>query len=132
MNICSFNYLPLLCYFLLNLNQNFMPQGNQTGPMGQGPRTGRRLGLCSGYDSPGYTKGFGNGKERENGRGMKLGRGMRQGIGSGFRNAFRGFSQMSSLSKQDELALLKSQADELKRSQDAILKKLSELEKNND
>ena len=26
-----------------------MPYGDGTGPMGLGPRTGRRMGLCSGY-----------------------------------------------------------------------------------
>lgn len=33
-----------------------MPGGDRTGPNGEGPRTGRQLGLCSGYDSPGYTR----------------------------------------------------------------------------
>jgi hypothetical protein len=45
-----------------------MPLGDRTGPMGQGPRTGRALGFCSGYDSPGYTKGVGGGM----GRGFKF------------------------------------------------------------
>ncbi|BDC36635.1 MAG: hypothetical protein EF806_05065 [Candidatus Methanoliparum thermophilum] len=31
-----------------------MPWGDRTGPMGLGPRTGRGLGLCSGYPVPGY------------------------------------------------------------------------------
>lgn len=108
-----------------------MPNGNQTGPMGQGPRTGRQLGLCSGYDSPGYAKGFGNGIGRCSGKGMGFGRGLGTGRSRGFRNAIRSFSQMPSLNKQDELTLLKSQADELRRSQDAIQKKISELEKDN-
>ncbi|MHA2156654.1 MAG: DUF5320 domain-containing protein, partial [Candidatus Hodarchaeales archaeon] len=33
-----------------------MPRGNKTGPWGQGSRTGRSLGFCSDYSSPGYTK----------------------------------------------------------------------------
>jgi len=31
-----------------------MPYGDRTGPRGLGPRTGRGLGLCSGYPTPGY------------------------------------------------------------------------------
>ena len=39
-----------------------MPGGDGTGPLGQGPMTGRGLGFCSGYNSPGYTNpGFGRG-----------------------------------------------------------------------
>lgn len=32
-----------------------MPGGDKTGPMGQGSRTGRRKGFCSGNKQPGYT-----------------------------------------------------------------------------
>jgi len=32
-----------------------MPRGDGTGPAGMGPRTGRGLGPCSGYTTPGYT-----------------------------------------------------------------------------
>ena len=39
-----------------------MPQGDRTGPMGQGPSTGRRLGFCAGFNSPGFANyGFGGG-----------------------------------------------------------------------
>lgn len=31
-----------------------MPFGDGTGPMGQGPMTGRRMGYCAGYNTPGY------------------------------------------------------------------------------
>ncbi|AAB91281.1 DUF5320 domain-containing protein [Archaeoglobus fulgidus] len=31
-----------------------MPGGDRTGPWGQGPRTGRRAGFCSGYRMPGF------------------------------------------------------------------------------
>jgi hypothetical protein len=37
-----------------------MPSGDRTGPMGQGPRTGRGLGYCSGSNVPGFmNSGFG-------------------------------------------------------------------------
>lgn len=39
-----------------------MPRGDGTGPLGQGPMTGRGMGFCAGYNSPGYINpGFGRG-----------------------------------------------------------------------
>lgn len=55
-----------------------MPRGDGTGPWGQGSRTGRGLGYCSGYNTPGYTKGPGMGPARGFGRGQgtTFGRGL--------------------------------------------------------
>ena len=67
-----------------------MPFGNRTGPRGYGPRTGRGLGYCTGYDSPGYIKGPGMG--RGMGRGSVFGRGFGRGTGRGYGRGFgRGF-----------------------------------------
>jgi len=51
-----------------------MPRGDRTGPSGRGSKTGRGLGYCTGYSSPGYTKGrprggggFGHGARRGSG-----------------------------------------------------------------
>ena len=63
-----------------------MPFGDRTGPGGYGPRTGRGLGLCSRFDSPGYTKGPGMG--REFGRGFVPGRGFARVFGRGFGRGF--------------------------------------------
>ena len=52
-----------------------MPWGDQTGPRGYGPRTGRGLGRCAEYPSPGYTRGPGMGMEWGRGRGRGWGRG---------------------------------------------------------
>lgn len=41
-----------------------MPGGDGTGPAGKGPRTGRGLGYCAGYDSPGNTKSGRRGRGR--------------------------------------------------------------------
>ena len=64
-----------------------MPRGDGTGPWGQGSRTGRGLGYCSGYSTPGYTKGPGMGLARGygRGRGTTVGRGLawRRGRGGG-------------------------------------------------
>lgn len=62
-----------------------MPGGDKTGPMGQGPRTGRKLGYCSGNDTPGYEKGFGAGRGMGRGRGSGRGQGLNRGRrGGGF------------------------------------------------
>jgi len=110
-----------------------MPQGDRTGPMGQGPMTGRTFGFCSGYDTPGFTKGFGGGMGRGFGfgRGMGRGRGFGRGRNFGGANAgiFQDFPWTQTVSKDDEIKLLKSQAETLKRSQKDIEKRLSELEK---
>ncbi|MFP4117967.1 MAG: DUF5320 domain-containing protein [Candidatus Woesearchaeota archaeon] len=48
-----------------------MPRGDGTGPSGEGPRTGRGLGFCNGYERPGFasdipseTQGFPRGMRR--------------------------------------------------------------------
>lgn len=62
-----------------------MPGGDGTGPMGQGPRTGRGAGYCTGHDMPGYVNPLpGRGYWAwEAGRGGRMGRG-----GRGRRNWF--------------------------------------------
>jgi len=60
-----------------------MPGGDRTGPAGYGSRTGRGLGYCSGYDSPGFTRGAP--------RGGGFGRGRGQGFGRGYWGRDRGF-----------------------------------------
>jgi hypothetical protein len=98
-----------------------MPQGNRTGPEGQGPRTGRQRGLCSGFDSPENLKSFGN--RRGFGRGFGRGSGMR-------RNRY--FFNAQTVLPKDEIAMLKLQANEIKVTQDAIQKRINELEKNSE
>jgi hypothetical protein len=36
-----------------------MPRGNGTGPAGMGPMTGRAMGYCAGYPTPGYMNPYG-------------------------------------------------------------------------
>ena len=61
-----------------------MPRGDQTGPVGQGPMTGRGLGNCSGYNTPGFDRGTprgGAGFARGAGAGRKPGKGRGHGAG---------------------------------------------------
>ena len=65
-----------------------MPGGDRTGPEGYGPRSGRGFGYCSGYDSPGYTKGVPRGGR---GFGGGFGRGYGWGRGRGYGYRWRSF-----------------------------------------
>jgi len=51
-----------------------MPGGDGTGPDGKGAKTGRKLGRCSGYPDPGYTKGSRRRVYRRSGTGRGPGR----------------------------------------------------------
>ncbi len=55
-----------------------MPGGDHTGPLGQGPQTGRAAGYCAGYDMPGYMNPI-------PGYGLGMGRGRGGGWGGGGR-----------------------------------------------
>lgn len=116
-----------------------MPRGDRTGPTGQGPFTGRGLGNCKGFDSPGFTKGMGAGMGRGGGMGRSMGYGGGFGRGAGYGRGW-GFNApypvntpaypwMNSMSREDEIRLLKSEADALRRSQKEIEKRLGDLEK---
>ena len=107
-----------------------MPAGDRTGPMGQGPVTGRRFGYCTGYDSPGFTKSPGGGMGRGSGFGFGQGAGYgrRMMRGRGWGN-YQGYPRMQPMNKEDEIRLLKSEAEVLKSSQKDIEKRLADLEK---
>ena len=127
-----------------------MPRGDRTGPGGLGPRTGRGLGFCAGYDTPGYTKGPGMGLGRGWGRGIGYGRGLawRRGGGRGY-GGYGGYSApvyapvmgappayIPSATPETQVSMLKqekqyleSEIENIKGALDDISKKLLELEK---
>lgn len=67
-----------------------MPRGNQTGPMGAGPMSGRGEGFCAGFNTAGFQTAGGG-----------FGRGC--GRGFGFRNRFVQPVQPSSTAELSEL-----------------------------
>lgn len=100
-----------------------MPRGDKTGPTGMGPGTGRRMGYCAGYDTPGAfnRSGFGMGR---------AGFGMGRGGGRGFRNRF--FANEMRFQNVEpnpdwEMSSLKAQADALKNELQAIENRLNSL-----
>ena len=63
-----------------------MPQGDRTGPEGQGPKTGRGQGKCGpkgGTPAPQRQGGMGAGRGRGAGRGAGRGKGQGAGQGTG-------------------------------------------------
>lgn len=116
-----------------------MPRGDGTGPAGMGPMTGRAAGYCAGYDRPGFANpyvrgGFGYGF----GRG--LGRGFRGGFGRGFGRGFGYYPVVpfyygapvnwSAPTKEQELDVLKQQAENFEQNLTDIRKRIEELESN--
>jgi hypothetical protein len=112
-----------------------MPGLDRRGPMGSGPMTGGRRGLCtnagSRYDMP-VSVGFGYG------RGLGMRRGLRGGFGPG-RGAGRGFGWRFTenprlygddypASQANEMEMLKAEANAMQASLAAVQKRITELE----
>lgn len=114
-----------------------MPAGDRTGPRGEGPQTGRGLGYCSGYASPGYTKGVprgGGGFGR--GRGFGFGRGY--GRGFGYARGYRApapapvnYSRPSGATTQEpqsEKEYLEQEVEALENELEAMRQRMRELD----
>ncbi len=127
-----------------------MPGGDRTGPNGFGPSTGRRLGYCFGYDTPGFTQGLGLGFRRAYGRtrGWGRNRGIIYGNYLPLQNAYyepplvsipvyKSVENIDPYSSEGQLEMLKQEKEymesELKDLQNAIediSKRISKLEEN--
>jgi hypothetical protein len=115
-----------------------MPGGDRTGPMGEGPMTGRAAGYCAGYPEPGYAspvpgRGIGFGWGGGWGRGWRH-RYYATGLprwGRWFAPAWRGFPAYgppAPPTREQEADALKAQAEWLQEELDGIQQRLSELE----
>jgi hypothetical protein len=92
-----------------------MPQGDRTGPDGQGPKSGRGFGYCNGYNHPGY----------EHTR-YQCGRGFRRGYGPGLG---RGMLQPQIKDEvNDEAQSLKQTIYDLETQLDNLKRRLTTLE----
>jgi hypothetical protein len=110
-----------------------MPRGDRTGPDGMGSMTGRNLGYCNGYDSPGFTKGVprggaGFGMGRNFGRGRGYGRGMGVGRGLGFNRGYNYPAYPAPIySAKDEAGFLENEVKSLTEQLKVLEARLSEL-----
>ena len=113
-----------------------MPGFDGTGPQGAGPMTGGARGLCNtratSYGSQ-FAGGFGYGRRFGMGRGYGsgFGRGMSRGYGRDFGLYPHEYGPRYSWEPADEITRLKAEADYMKRSLDAVNKRIEELEKKN-
>ena len=116
-----------------------MPARDRTGPWGEGPRTGRGLGLCnprSAAYGPRFSWGFGRGRGfgRGFGPGMGWGRGYGRGFGWWRFGAPRGTGYAPAygpdpLNPTEEIDMLRAEADSLNNALDEISKRIEELER---
>ena len=125
-----------------------MPGGDGTGPGGMGPMTGRAAGYCAGYQVPGFInpiagRGYGGGG-RGRGWGWRnqfyatgLTGWQRAGVGApaygnpaayGAPFAPQAAPFAPQMTKQQELDMLKGQAEYFEDALDGIKKRLQELE----
>jgi hypothetical protein len=111
-----------------------MPGGDQTGPEGMGPMTGRQMGDCADSDAPRSASAapgrgwWGWRRGRRGGRGPWGRRGFRVGpFGRGRRfwhsGPFPGFR----LTQEQEVESLKDEAEWLKEQLDAVNQRLEEI-----
>jgi len=108
-----------------------MPRGDGTGPLGQGPFTGRGAGYCAGYVAPGFVISPAAGRY-----GPGMGRGI--GGGHGYRNRFHATGvpfraayspgPEPSLGPHEEASLLKSEAERMRSMLETIERRLGQLE----
>lgn len=117
-----------------------MPGGDRTGPMGLGPMTGRGAGLCAGYAAPGFAnftpgRGFGGRGRGGGGRGWRhrfyatgLTGWQRAGWGwPGFGWGSPAVDAPQATSRDQELNLLKQQAEGLAQTLEQIKERIAEL-----
>ncbi len=110
-----------------------MPGNDRTGPNGEGPMTGRGLGLCGNGErrtgtgarlgfGAGFGRGYGRGLGRGfgRGRGLGLGRGYGYGLGLGRRTATSNNTTPLELTKEEEIKILEAEKADIE-------KKLQEL-----
>lgn len=123
-----------------------MPYGDRRGPRGEGPRTGRGLGYCSGFNSPGYTKGTPRGGAGYGGFGRGAGYGRGFGRGYGFGRGFarrvpRGYPGAANFdrapasegeARQSEKAYLSNEIEVLEEELEAMKSRMRELDREGD
>ena len=103
-----------------------MPGFDGTGPMGQGPMTGRGLGRCTGFaGGVGLRRGFGFGMGRGFGRGLGRRFGMGRFWGAGY--AYAPVAP-APVTPEEEKSVLTNQISALENQLEYLKKKLNEIE----
>ena len=108
-----------------------MPARDRTGPMGMGPMTGRAMGYCAGYGAPNReTRGAWSGLGRGGGRGWRNwfhATGLPRWARWGLPPAAAYGAPFATPSPEQEIDLLKDQAEWLKDQLDRVNQRMGEL-----
>jgi len=104
-----------------------MPGGDRTGPEGYGSRTGRGLGYCTGYNSPGFTQQFQMGRGFGRFRGRGLGRGNWRGRRGFWFNEYKPRNNFLDVPMDDEKKYLENTLEGLNEEIKDIEKRLKDL-----
>ena len=91
-----------------------MPRGDRTGPYGEGPKTGRGMGYCTGNEHPGFANthpNWGGGFGRRIRGGYGAGFGFRQGYGNVSPGNIADVSEKTLI--ENEIRILKDQLSAL-------------------
>ena len=95
-----------------------MPRGDKTGPLGEGPRTGRQMGYCVGNEDPGFIypnaiRGVGYRRRFRGGfaQGRGPGFGFRHGFESNYEESIPDVSERTLI--ENEIRILKDQMSAL-------------------
>jgi len=118
-----------------------MPFGDGTGPRGLGPRTGRGTGYCAGFCMPGSMSpvpggsgfGFGRGGRAMGCQWFGAGRGWRNWYGAAGMSRWAGtgygYPSAPSYTAEEEIALLREDAEFLQKQLQEIQSRISTMEK---
>ena len=104
-----------------------MPRGDRSGPSGEGPKTGRGMGYCTGNEHPGYMNSFSN-RAWGYGRGFHGGPGYGRGAGFGLRYG-SGHYYQGGVADVSEKTLIENEIRILKDQMSALEERLSKTEK---
>jgi len=95
-----------------------MPRGDRTGPLGEGPKTGRQMGYCVGNEHPGFMnmdqnrgRGFGRRFQGGYGNGRGFGPGFNRGPGNYYQGGIPDVSEKTMI--ENEIRILKDQLSSL-------------------
>jgi hypothetical protein len=101
-----------------------MPAGDGTGPRGMGPMSGKAAGYCVEQQAPGCAS-----PGCDSGMGQGYGRGFGRGRGRRFRGGNTGISAAApAATREQELELLKRQAEYFKTASEEISARIKEIE----
>lgn len=100
-----------------------MPGLNQTGPMGQGPKTGRGMGVCGAGMA---VEGTGVSGYWGAGRGMRRGRGYARGFGAGMGRGWPGAAATTLETPQAGIAGLHARIEKMEQALEKIVRQLEQ------